>query len=207
MSEKKKKLPHIHVDEVRNGYVLAVGGREFMTFSPEGLLSEIFYRVGCQETDWCDRTFVENIVEAAGAWPTMKEAITAIATQKDITESVRQDLRFARREIASLTEERDQLTADKKKLAVKLLNAERERAELGNTKHQYDKVFKLYQTECAKTIKQEAEMRELRMKIREMEARTRRGQAVKETRKKRTREQIAEDNFSDRATDTKRPKL
>lgn len=206
MSE-KKKLPNIHVETVPNGYAMKVEGYQYMTFSPEGLLSEIFYRVGCQELDWCDRKFVENIVEAAGAWPTMKEAITAIATQKDITESVRQELRCARRDIASLTDECDQLTADKKKLAVKLLNAERERAELGNTKHQYDKVFKLYQTECAKTIKQETEMRELRLKIREMEARARRGNAVKETRKKRTREQIAADNFSDRASDTKRPKL
>ena len=105
-----------------------------------------------------------------------------------------------------MQQDKEQWMSDKRKMGVRLAEAERAAAEANALRARCDKTYKLYQTECKKTIKQERELYEMRSKVRELEARCKRNDAVRETRKKRTREQIEADNFSDRETDPKRTK-
>ena len=88
----------------------------------------------------------------------------------------------------------------------RLAEAERAAVEFNAMRVKCDKTYKLYQDECKKRIKQDRELYEMRSKIRELEARCKRNDALMEKRKKRTREQIEADNFSDRETDPKRTK-
>ena len=205
MSE-KKKLPNIRVETLPNGYAMKVEGYQYMTFSPMALLEEMMMRVGVGEMKYFDRTFLRNVMTAVAAWPTIADATTAIANQMEITDHVREELRAARHEAWLMQQDKEQWMSDKRKMGMRLAEAERSAVEFNAMRVKCDKTYKLYQDECKKRIKQDRELYEMRSKIRELEARYKRNDAVREKRKKRTREQIEADNFSDRETDPKRTK-
>lgn len=205
MSE-KKKLPNIRVETLPNGYAMKVEGYQYMMFSPMALLEEMMMRVGVGEMKYFDRTFLRNVMTAVAVWPTIEEATTAIANQMEITDNVRSELRAARHEAWLMQQDKEQWMSDKRKMGMRLAEAERALKETDALRVRCDKTYKLYQTECKKTIKLERELYEMRSKVRELEARCKRNDAVRETRKKRTREQIEADNFSDRETDPKHTK-
>lgn len=78
MSE--KKLTNILVKTVPNGYVMVVGGNEYMAFSEEQLVNIFFAHVAVGEKKYLDQDMTAALIEAAATWSDKGEAITAVAT-------------------------------------------------------------------------------------------------------------------------------
>lgn len=84
---RKKKLPHISVQTLPNGYSLAIEGHkhEYMYFSPEKLLEGIMVHVGLKMTEELSTDTIKNFIDSALEWNNTK------ASHKELTK-VKRDM-------------------------------------------------------------------------------------------------------------------
>lgn len=78
--KQNKKRPYINLETLPNGYALTVDNNEYVVFSFDKLMSEIFFRFGLQETKYCAPDFIENLMVAAASWPNQADALRQCAT-------------------------------------------------------------------------------------------------------------------------------
>ena len=90
-----KKHPSIAVRTVPNGYTLSVGEKEYMCFTAEQLVSEIFVRLALGDMDYMHKDMIQSLLEVAAAWPTLKDAHTANARLKAETKEAQKGERLA----------------------------------------------------------------------------------------------------------------
>ena len=71
---RKKKLPHISVQTLPNGYSLSIEGHkhEYMYFSPEKLLEGIMVHVGLKMTEQLSTDTIKSFIESALEWNNQK---------------------------------------------------------------------------------------------------------------------------------------
>ena len=71
---RKKKLPHISVKTLPNGYSLSIEGHrhEYMYFSPEKLLEGIMVHVGLKMTEQLSTDTIKSFIESALEWNNQK---------------------------------------------------------------------------------------------------------------------------------------
>ena len=71
---RKKKLPHISVKTLPNGYALSIEGHrhEYMYFSPEKLLEGIMVHVGLKMTEELSTDTIKSFIESALEWNNQK---------------------------------------------------------------------------------------------------------------------------------------
>ena len=71
---RKKKLPHISVQTLPNGYSLTIEGHkhEYMYFSPEKLLEGVMVHVGLKMTEELSTDTIKSFIESALEWNNQK---------------------------------------------------------------------------------------------------------------------------------------
>lgn len=71
---RKKKLPHINVRTLPNGYSLSIEGHrhEYMYFSPEKLLEGIMVHVGLKMTEQLSTDTIKSFIDSALEWNNQK---------------------------------------------------------------------------------------------------------------------------------------
>ena len=83
---RKKKLPHISVQTLPNGYSLSIEGHkhEYMYFSPEKLLEGVMVHVGLKMTEELSTDNIKSFIDSALEWNNQK------ASRKEIQKAERE---------------------------------------------------------------------------------------------------------------------
>ena len=83
MAEKKYKQreqkPMVSVATVPNGYALTIDGMEYLCFTAEQLVSEVFVRLALGELEYMNKETISAVLEAAARWQDAKDALMANA--------------------------------------------------------------------------------------------------------------------------------
>jgi glycyl-tRNA synthetase alpha subunit len=83
MAEKKYKQreqkPRVSVATVPNGYALTIDGMEYLCFTAEQLVSEVFVRLALGELEYMNKETISAVLEAAARWQDAKDALMANA--------------------------------------------------------------------------------------------------------------------------------
>ena len=83
MAEKKYKQreqrPRVSVATLPNGYALTIEGKEYLCFTTEQLVSEVFVRLAIGELEYMNKENVTAIMEACARWQDIKSALLANA--------------------------------------------------------------------------------------------------------------------------------
>ena len=75
----KRELLYINVDKLSNGYAFTVGKNEYMCWTPEQLVDEVFTRIAIGEREYLTKENVSAIMEACAKWQTIGDALKANA--------------------------------------------------------------------------------------------------------------------------------
>lgn len=75
----KRELLYINVDTLSNGYAFTVGKNEYMCWTPEELVDEVFARLAIGEREYLTKENVTAIMEACAKWQTIGDALRANA--------------------------------------------------------------------------------------------------------------------------------
>ena len=88
---RKKKLPHISVHTLPNGYSLTIEGhkQEYMYFTPEKLLEGVMVHIGLKMTEQLDPTMIKNFIDSALEWNNLK------ASHKELKKAQRETERIS----------------------------------------------------------------------------------------------------------------
>ena len=89
---RKKKLPHIEVRTVPNGYTLTIEGhkQEYLYFSLEKLMEGVMVHVGLKMTEQLDPNTIKNFIDSALEWNNLK------ASHKELQKAQRETERINR---------------------------------------------------------------------------------------------------------------
>lgn len=84
MGEKKKyeqrdQRPKVRVETLPNGYALTIEGKEYICFSAEQLVNEIFVRLALGELEYMNKETIAAVLESAARWQDVKDALMANA--------------------------------------------------------------------------------------------------------------------------------
>ena len=75
----KRELLYINVDTLSNGYAFTVGKNDYMCWTPEHLVDEVFARLAIGEREYLNKENVSAIMEACAKWQTIDDAVSANA--------------------------------------------------------------------------------------------------------------------------------
>ena len=75
----KRELLYVRVETLPNGYSFTVGKNEYMCWTPEQLVDEVFTRIAIGEREYLDKENVSAIMEACAKWQTIGDAVSANA--------------------------------------------------------------------------------------------------------------------------------
>ena len=79
MPRPKKLLKKITVATLPNGYAFTVDGKEYLCFSAEHLVNEVFVRLALGELEYMNKDTIAAVLEAAAKWQDLKDALMANA--------------------------------------------------------------------------------------------------------------------------------
>ena len=87
---RKKKLPHIEVRTVANGYTLAIEGhkQEYMYFSPEKLMEGVMVHIGLKMTEQLSADNIKSFIDSALEWNNLKASHKELQKAQRETERV-----------------------------------------------------------------------------------------------------------------------
>ncbi len=189
---KKKKKTRIHVDDLPNGFGATINGKEYMTFTPLGLIEAIYVHAELGMDEYLDHHFIDNLTMAAATWPQAADAIKGAAEQLEVTRQVRKELSDVRKALQSAQDKVEELQIERRKTLDKLYIAQSKANDYDSMENKYKTSYNLYNSECKKTTKLEKEVKRLKDNIASQKR-------VKEWKqRKRTREEVEKDNFEDR---------
>lgn len=75
----EKKMPQVSVSTLHNGYAITIDDHEYMCFTAEQLVSEVFVRLALGELDYMDKDTISAVLESVARWKDTKEAMMANA--------------------------------------------------------------------------------------------------------------------------------
>lgn len=75
----KRELLYVRVETLPNGYAFTVGSKEYMCYTEEQLVDEVFTRIAIGEREYLDKENVSAIIEACSKWQTIGDALKANA--------------------------------------------------------------------------------------------------------------------------------
>ena len=80
MTSRSKELQHkVSVSTLPNGYAFTVDDKEYLCFSAEQLVNEVFVRLALGELEYMNKDTIAAVLEAAAKWQDMKDALMANA--------------------------------------------------------------------------------------------------------------------------------
>lgn len=92
MVKQRQKIKTIRVDTLPNGYVLAVGKKQYMAFSQKELVEMIFVHVGLAIDDYMDKGMVHDLMTACAAAPGGVKQSVEIARQETVIKELRKNI-------------------------------------------------------------------------------------------------------------------
>lgn len=76
----QREMPHkVSVATLPNGYAFTVDGKEYLCFSAEQLVNEVFVRLALGELEYMNKDTIAAVLEAAAKWQDLKDALMANA--------------------------------------------------------------------------------------------------------------------------------
>jgi hypothetical protein len=87
---RKKKIPHIEVRTVANGYTLSIEGhkQEYLYFSPEKLMEGVMVHIGLKMTEQLSPDTIKSFIDSALEWNNLKASHKELNKAKRETERV-----------------------------------------------------------------------------------------------------------------------
>lgn len=79
MTMEKRELTKVSVVTLSNGYAFTIGNKEYMCFTEEQLVDEVFVRLAIGEREYLNKENVSAILEACAKWQTIGDALSANA--------------------------------------------------------------------------------------------------------------------------------
>ena len=80
MTSRSKELQHkVSVSTLPNGYAFTVDDKEYLCFSAEQLVNEVFVRLALGELEYMNKDTIAAVLEAAAKWQDVKDALMANA--------------------------------------------------------------------------------------------------------------------------------
>ena len=80
MISRSKELQHkVSGSTLPNGYAFTVDDKEYLCFSAEQLVNEVFVRLALGELEYMNKDTIAAVLEAAAKWQDMKDALMANA--------------------------------------------------------------------------------------------------------------------------------
>ena len=77
---KTREMPHkVSMATLPNGYAFTVDGKEYLCFSAEQLVNEVFVRLALGELEYMNKDTIAAVLEAAARWQDVKDALMANA--------------------------------------------------------------------------------------------------------------------------------
>lgn len=120
MAEKKYKQreqrPRVSVATVPNGYALTIEGKEYLCFTAEQLVSEVFVRLALDELEYMNKETISAILEAAARWQELKDALMANAELIASARRAQTDANIALRAQAKANERAEELQKERDRL-------------------------------------------------------------------------------------------
>ena len=77
--EQREQKPRVSVATLPNGYAFTVNGKEYLCFTAEQLVSEVFVRLALGELEYMNKETISAVLEAAARWQDVKDALMANA--------------------------------------------------------------------------------------------------------------------------------
>ena len=112
----KRELLYINVDTLSNGYAFTVGKNEYMCWTPEQLVEEVFDRIAIGEREYLTKENVSAIMEACAKWQTIGDALRANAQLLAETRRAQRHECLANTAQAKANDRADKLKAERDKL-------------------------------------------------------------------------------------------
>jgi hypothetical protein len=114
---KTREIPHrVSVATLPNGYAFTVDGHEYICFTAEQLVNEVFVRLGLEMLEYVDHETLAAIVEACAKWQDIKSALMANATLMAETKRAHSNENVAIRAQARANEQAEKYKADYERL-------------------------------------------------------------------------------------------
>lgn len=114
---KCRRMPHrVRVDTLPNGYAFTVDGKEYMCFSAEQLVSEVFVRLAVEQLEYMNKEMVAGVLEAVVRWKDIKSALLANAELIASARRAHANETIAIRALAKTTERADKLQKERDRL-------------------------------------------------------------------------------------------
>ena len=77
---KSREMPHrVSVATLPNGYAFTLDNKEYLCFSAEQLVNEVFVRLALGELEYMNKDTIAAVLEAAAKWQDLKDALMANA--------------------------------------------------------------------------------------------------------------------------------
>lgn len=77
---KQNQMPHqVSVETLPNGYAITIDRNEYMCFTVEQLVGEVFVRLALGELDYMNKDTITAVLETAARWKDVREAMMANA--------------------------------------------------------------------------------------------------------------------------------
>jgi len=77
---KSREMPHrVSMATLPNGYAFTLDSKEYLCFSAEQLVNEVFVRLALGELEYMNKDTIAAVLEAAAKWQDLKDALMANA--------------------------------------------------------------------------------------------------------------------------------
>lgn len=114
---KQRRMPHkVTIATLPNGYAFTVDGQEYMCFTTEQLVSEVFVRLAVEQLEYMNKDMVTAILESAARWQTVKDALMANAELIASARRAHSDEKIAIHAQAKATKRSDEMQMERDKL-------------------------------------------------------------------------------------------
>ena len=77
--EQREQRPRVRVETLPNGYALTIEGKEYICFTAEQLVNEVFVRLALGELEYMNKETIAAVLESAARWQDVKDALMANA--------------------------------------------------------------------------------------------------------------------------------
>lgn len=137
----KRDLLKVRVDTLPNGYALTIGSKEYLCFTTEQLVSEVFVRLAIGELEYMNKENVAAIMEACARWQDIKSSLLANADLIAETRRAHNGENTAIRAQAKANERAERLQKEHDRLWSENVNLMMENDQLNTKLKKFDKML------------------------------------------------------------------
>lgn len=114
--EQREQKPMVSVATVSNGYAFTVNGKEYLCFTAEQLVSEVFIRLALGELEYMNKETISAVLEATARWQDVKDALMANSELIASARLAQTEANIALRAQAKANERADELQKERDRL-------------------------------------------------------------------------------------------